>query len=182
MASEARHRTYGLLARFESAQALLDAARSSRSAGYRDIEAYAPFMIEGLAETVGKERNGIPLLTLLGGGAAASVMFGLQWYSSVVDYPINVGGRPYFSWPAFILPALEVTFLGAAVAAVAGMLFFNRLPQFRHPVFAAPGFERATRDGFFLCIRGSDPLFDEKGTRAWLLSQFALEVTEVVDE
>jgi hypothetical protein len=117
-----------MLAEFATADALLAAARAARQAGYRSAEAYSPFAVEGLAEAVGLRRNHVPLITLLGGVAGGLGAYFMQWYSAVIDYPINVGGRPLHSWPSFIPATFELTILGAACAAVLGMLFANVWP------------------------------------------------------
>jgi hypothetical protein len=150
---------YGLLAEFATADALCAAARAARAHGYAEVEAYAPFAIEGLGEIVGLRRNHVPLLTLLGGILGGAGTYFLQWYSAVVDYPINVGGRPLHSWPSFIPATFEITVLGAALAAVVGMLAMNGLPRLHHPLFEVEEFELATRNRFFLCLPARDPVF-----------------------
>jgi hypothetical protein len=159
---------YGLMAEFASPELLLTAAQRARAEGYERLEAYSPFPVQGLSEAIGMRFNGIPLLVLLGAALTAGGMYLFQAISSVYGYPFNIGGRPDFSWPAFILPALELTFLGAAVAGVIGMLILNRLPRYYHPAFNAPGFDRASRDGFFLCIAADDPAFELNKTRQFL--------------
>lgn len=151
---------YGLLAEFKTADALLAAGRAARAHGYAQFEAYAPFAVEGLDELVGLKRNHVPLLTLLGGIVGGAGTYFLQWYSAVVDYPINVGGRPLHSWPSFLPATFEITILGAALAAVFGMLVLNGLPQLYHPLFAVEEFELATRNRFFLCLPARDPAFE----------------------
>jgi len=168
---------YGLLAEFDSPDALLAAVRAAREAGYRQLEAFAPFAVEGLDEALQLPRSRVPLLALLGGIAGAGGGFFLQWYSAVVDFPINSGGRPLDSWPAFVPAMVELGILGASLAAFAGMLLLNGLPRLRHPVFEAAPFARASRDRFFLCIRGADPRFDAQRTHAWLQQRAALSIT-----
>ncbi len=170
---------YGLLAEFETAAQLLEAARRLRAEGYRDIEAYSPFPLEGLSEALGFTRNRVPLLMLLGGLAAAVGSYFIQYYSAVIDYPINSGGRPGHSWPAFIPALVELAILGAVLAGVAGMLVFNGLPAFHHPLFDDSRFERASQDGFFLCIRSGDPLFDPASTRRFLEELLPASIREV---
>jgi len=145
-------RLYGMMAEFRSPDALLAAARAAGAAGYRDIEAYAPFPVEGLAEAVGFRRNRVPLATLAGAVAGAAGGYFMQWYAAVVSFPINVGGRPLHSWPMFIPVAFELAILCGALAAVVSMLAANGLPRLTHPVFDAPGFGLASRDRFFLCL------------------------------
>ena len=170
---------YGAMAEFESAEALLAAVRRARAAGYRRIEAYAPFPVEGLAEAIGFAGNRVPLFALLGGVAGGAGGYLMQWYSAVLSYPINVGGRPLHSWPSFIPVTFELTVLGAALAAVLGMLFLNGLPALYHPVFNAHDFDLATRNRFFLCLRADDAQFDVQRTRAFLDDLHPLRVVEV---
>ncbi|MGB6053749.1 MAG: DUF3341 domain-containing protein [Burkholderiaceae bacterium] len=169
----------GLLAEFATADALLAAANRARQAGYRKLEAYAPFAVEGLAEAVGLRRNRIPLMTLLGGIAGGGATYFLLWYSAVIDYPINVGGRPLHSWPSFLPPTFEITILGAAVAAVLGMLLANGLPRLHHPLFDVPEFDLASRNRFFLYLPAADPAFDAERSRRFLDGLRPLLVREV---
>ena len=144
---------YGVIAEFRSGEALLAAARAMRGAGIDGIDAYSPLPVEGLAEAVGMRRNGVPAAAFAGGVAGGAGTYLMQWYAAVVSYPLNVGGRPLHSWPAFVPAAFEMAVLGAALAAVLAMLIGNRLPALRHPVFGAPDFSLASRDRFFLCAR-----------------------------
>ena len=148
-------RLYGILAEFKSPEALLDAVTRCRHASYRDLEAYTPFSIEGLPEAIGFTRNRVPLLTLLGGIAGGIGAYFMQWYSAVIDYPINSGGRPLHAWPSFIPATFELTVLGAALAAFFGFIFLNGLPRLNHPIFDAPDFDLASKSRFFLCVRGA---------------------------
>ncbi len=154
-------KVYGLLAEFETGGQLLAAVRRLKAEGFKDMEAYTPFPLEGLDEALGFRHNWIPLLMLLGGIIAAAGSYGLQYYSAVIDYPINSGGRPLNSWPAFIPATVELAVLGAVLAGVIGLFYFNGLPAFHHPLFDDPGFEQATGDRFFLCILAGDPRFGE---------------------
>jgi hypothetical protein len=169
---------YALLAEFAEPQALIAAAKHCR-AQYRDVDAYAPYAVDGLAEALGARRNRVPLVTLLGGIAGGAAIYFLQWYCAVVDYPINSGGRPLNSWPVFIPPTFELTILGAALAAFFGMLILNGLPKLHHPIFNAPEFDLASRNRFFLAIRASDPAFDRVRTREHLEALHPMRVTEV---
>jgi hypothetical protein len=153
------HAVYGLLAEFPSADALCAAARHARANGYTRVEAYSPFAIEGLDDIVGADKGWIAPLTLLGGILGGAGTYFLQWYAAVVDYPINIGGRPLHSWPAFIPATFEITILGAALAAVLAMLVLNGLPQLYHPLFEVEEFELASRNRFFLCLPARDPVF-----------------------
>lgn len=161
---------HGLVAEFETAEQLLAATRQARQQGYRDMDAYTPYPVEGLATELGLGRTCIPLIVLLGGLVGAGVGFFMQYWTMAVDYPINVGGRPYNSWPAYIPITFELMVLVAALAAIVGMLYLNALPQPYHPIFNVPRFERASQDRFFLCIEASDPHFDRQGTGEFLAS------------
>jgi hypothetical protein len=148
--------------------------------GYRQIEAYSPFPVEGLAEITGVRGRRLPLIVLGGGllgGIGALVM---QWYSATISYPLNVGGRPYASWPNFVPITFELTILLGGVAAVLGMLWLNGLPQPYHPVFNVPRFAQASRDRFFLCIEASDPHFDLAATSE-LLQSLGADAVSVVE-
>ena len=170
---------YGLLAEFTTPEELLEATRRTRHAGYRHVEAYTPFPVDGLAEALGFHRTYMPLVVLLGGIAGGLGGYFLQYWINVIDYPLNVGGRPLYSWPAFIPVTFELTILVAALAAVLGMLALNGLPMPYHPLFNVPRFAMVTRNGFFLCIEARDPRFDRRETRRFLESLAACEVTEV---
>jgi hypothetical protein len=172
-------RLYGLLAEFESPEDLLAAAHRAHADGYRRMDAYTPFPIEGLSEAIGFHHNRLPLLVLIGGIVGAGAGFFSQYWAAVIDYPLNIGGRPFNSWPSFIPVTFEVTILVAALTAVLGMLALNGLPMPYHPVFNVPRFALATRDRFFLCIEAADERFDPEGTRAFLESLGAREVSDV---
>lgn len=176
---KSRSKLHGLMAEFAEEHRLVEAARRAHAEGFRQMDAYAPYPVEGLAEALGSRRTTIPLLALLGGLAGGSGGYFLQWFALVADYPINVGGRPLHSWPMFIPITFELTILGGALAAVIGMLALNRLPQPHHPVFNVPEFARASRDRFFLCIEANDPKFDLQPTRRFLESLHPRTVTEV---
>jgi hypothetical protein len=170
---------YGLLAEFEAPEELVAAAERAYADGYRRVDAYTPFPVHGLAEAIGFRTNRLPLLVLIGGIVGAGAGFFSQYWAAVIDYPINVGGRPLNSWPSFVPITFEVTILVAALTAVLGMLALNGLPQPYHPVFNAPRFALATRDRFFLCIEAGDPRFDPETTRKFLEDLGAKEVTDV---
>lgn len=174
----APHDPFALLAEFADPAELVDAARACR-ARYREVEAYTPYPIDGLAEILGLHRNAVPLWTLLGGLAGGLGAYFLQWYSAVVDYPINAGGRPLHSWPAFIVPTFELTVLGACLAAFFAMLVLNGLPRLHHPLFNAVDFDLATRNRFFVAIRASDAAFDLGAARDFLNTLHPLRVIEV---
>ncbi len=159
---------YGLLAEFPNADTLCAAARRARANGYTHAEAYSPFPVEGLDEALGMRRNWVAPAALVGGLLGGAGTYFLQWYAAVVDYPINVGGRPLHSWPAFIPATFEITILGAAVAAVLTMLIQNGLPRLHHPLFEVEEFELASRNRFFLCLPAHDPVFAPGPARALL--------------
>jgi len=170
---------YGLVAGFDSAQALVAAAEKARDAGYKRMDAYSPFPIEGLMDALGHRTTALPLVVLLGGIIGGLGGYLLQYYTATQTYPLNVGGRPLHSWPMFIPVTFECTVLGAALAAVFGMLGLNGLPQPYHPLFHVERFALASRDRFFLAIRAVDAKFDLVQTRTFLESLGAREVTEV---
>jgi hypothetical protein len=159
---------YGLLAEFDNPTDLLVAARRAHEEGYRKMDGYSPFPVEGLAEAIGFERDRMPLVVLIGGLLGCAGGYLMQWWISAVSYPINVGGKPYHSWPAFFVVTFEVTVLFAGLSALFGMLGLNGLPMPYHPLFHVQRFEFATRDRFFLCIEASDPRFDVVKTRQFL--------------
>jgi hypothetical protein len=170
---------YGLIAEFRDEKALVDAARRARADGYRSVDAYAPFSVDGLSDALGFRKDRVALIALLGGLVGGVGIYLLQWYTAVIDYPINAGGRPLNSWPAFIPATFEMTVLGAALAAFFGMLILNGLPRLRHPIFNAPEFDLASRNRFFLCIESRDPRFDLRGTRQFLQRLEPMHVAEV---
>jgi hypothetical protein len=174
--------TYGVLAEFETARQLLQAAAKTRDAGYRKIDAYAPFPVEGLSEALGLRRNYVSLVTLIGGLLGGLTGFGFQYWVNVISYPLNIGGRPLNSWPAFIPVTFELTILGASTFAVFGMLAMNKLPHPYHPVFNVARFARASTDRFFICIESADPKFNVAEATSFLQSLGAQYVTEVQDE
>lgn len=170
---------YGLLAEFDRPQDLLAAAKRAHEQGFRRIEAYTPIPVHGLAEALGKRPTRLPYLTLLGGVLGGISGYALQYWVSVINYPLNIGGRPYHSWPAFIPVVFELTVLGAALFSVFWMLALNGLPMPYHPVFNVPAFKLASRDRFFLCIEAADPQFDFDRVRQFLVSLTPREVWEV---
>jgi hypothetical protein len=167
------------MAEFDSSADLLDAAQRAYEEGYRRMDAYTPFPVHGLPEALGFHRTRLPLLVLLGGIAGCIGGYSLQYWVAAIDYPLNVGGRPLNSWPAFIPVTFELTVLVAALAAVLGMLALNRLPMPYHPVFNVPEFELASRNRFFLCIEAVDPKFDRGETKHFLESLKPRGVFEV---
>src|SRR5688500_10554905 len=170
--------SYGLMAEFPDAESLLAAVRRVRDAGYTKFDAFSPFPIHGMPEAIGFKDRSVAPIVLGGGIVGLMVGYGLEYWSSVIAYPLNIGGRPYHSWPMFIPPAFETTILFAAISAVVGMLALNGLPQPYHPVFNAPRFSLASQESFFLVIEATDPKFDGSATRQMLTS---LQPREVVD-
>jgi Alternative complex III, ActD subunit len=175
----ARPPIYGLMAEFSDVSELIRAIRRTREEGYRQMDAFTPFPVEELAEELEVHHDRLPLLVLIGGICGAVVGYGLQYWTSVVDYPLNVGGRPFNSLLSFIPVTFECTVLFAALAAVLGMLALNGLPMPYHPVFHVPRFAQASRDRFFLCIEATDPLFDREKTRYFLERLVPRSVAEV---
>jgi hypothetical protein len=170
---------YGLMAEFDSATDIVAAARRTHEAGYKKIDAYSPFPIEELAEAIGFHHNNVALIVLIGGLFGCASGYLMQWWISAVSYPINVGGRPYHSWPSFMVVTFELTILFSVLAAVFGMLALNGLPMPYHPVFNVPRFDRATQDKFFLIVFSSDPQYDSTQTRRFLEGLGPTSISEV---
>ncbi len=180
---EHRSHIYGVLAEFPTPHELIHAVEKTREAGYRRIEAYTPFPVEGLSEALALKRNKVPLITLIGGLTGGLGGFFFQYWVSVIAYPVNIGGRPLNSWPAFIPVTFELTVLGAALSAVFGMLALNGLPRPHHPLFNVQRFVRhATSDRFFLCIEARDPKFNLSESARFLKGLHAAHVSEVEDD
>jgi hypothetical protein len=171
---------YGLLAEFETPGDLVAAAEAAHAAGYRRMDCYTPYPVEEAAEAIGFHRNRVPMVTLIGGLMGLCAMFSLETWISTLAYPLNIAGRPTYSWPAFIIPAYEWTILFAGLSAAFGMIAMNGLPSLYHPLFNAPNFRNgATQDKFFLCLEALDPKFEVIGTRAYLETFEPLSVVEV---
>lgn len=171
---------YGYMAEFDTPEAVLAATQKAYQAGYRQIDAYTPFPVEGLDKALGMRRPSIIAWFVFAGGLAGGIAgFAMQYFATVIDYPLNIGGRPLNSWPAYIPITFELTVLVASFAALIGMLLMNGLPQPYHPVFNVDGFERASRDHFFLAISSRDTLYDSEKTRQFLDSLGAIQVSEI---
>jgi ActD protein len=173
------HPIFGLMAEFDNPTDLVHAAKAAFAAGYRKMDAYTPYPLEEAAEAIGAHHNRVPLVTLIGAMLGMIGGYSLQYWVSAVNYPINAGGKPFHSWPAFIPVTFECAILGASLAAVFGMLALNGLPQPYHPVFNVPSFTSASRDKFFLCIESQDPRFSPGDTRNFLESCRPNEISEV---
>jgi Protein of unknown function (DUF3341) len=170
---------YGLMAEFDAPEDLLAAARTASKKGYRHMDAYTPFPMEELTDALSIRHSTLSLFVLCCAIAGGVIGFGMQYFTSVIDYPLNIGGKPLNSWPQFIPITFEMTILFAAIGAVVGMIFRNGLPRPVHPVFNVDRFELASRDKFFLCIEATDPFFDRRETEQFLKSLKPSHVTVV---
>ena len=172
---------YGVMAEFQTPDALIAAAHKARLAGYSKMDAYSPFPIEEVIEEVAPGNTGVPILVLIMGLTGATTGFSLQFIGNILDWPMNIGGRPIniSNWPAMVPITFEMGILFAAFTAAISMVILNGLPMPYHPVFNVPGFERASQDGFFLCIESTDPLFDRAQTSQFLRTLSPTQVSEV---
>jgi hypothetical protein len=170
---------YGVMAEFDSPTSLVNAARAAREKGYRKLDAYSPFPIEELSDVLHLHKNKLPLIVLIGGIVGGLTGYLLQYYVSVIYFPINIAGRPLNSWPSYVVITFELTILFAALSAVLGLLALCGLPMPYHPVFNVPRFALASRNRFFLCIESRDPLYDLDKTSEFLESLEPREVSEV---
>ena len=171
---------YGLLAEFDSVTSLTAAAGAAYKDGWRRLDCYTPYPCEEAAEAIGFHRNYVPLITLVGGLMGCVAMFLMETWINVWAYPLNVAGRPYYSWPAFVVPAYEWTILWAGLTAAFGMLALNGLPSPYHPLFNAPNFRTgATSDKLFLCLEARDPKFSLAESRAYLEGMHPVSIVEV---
>ncbi|HYL92096.1 MAG TPA: DUF3341 domain-containing protein [Alphaproteobacteria bacterium] len=170
---------YGVMAEFDTPGELVKAAKAAYDAGYRKMDTSTPYPLEEAAEAIGVHHNRVSLIVLIGAMLGMIGGYSLEYWVSAVSYPINAGGKPFHSWPAFIPVTFECAVLGASLAAVFGMLALNGLPQPYHPVFNNPGFVRASRDKFFLCIESQDPKFKLDETKRFLQGFRPFEITEV---
>jgi hypothetical protein len=179
MPAEHGPKLYGLIAEFDSPADLLEAASRTKAEGYRYVDTFSPFPIHGMDKALGLRRTKLPFIVLIGGLTGLGTALLMQWFSAAVHYPVNVGGRPFASWPMFIPITFELTILFASFAAVFGMIGLNGLPMPYHPVFNAPRFALASRDRFFLCIEARDPKFDRESCRRFLETLGAHDIAEV---
>ena len=175
-----REGIYGLLAEFNTPGELVEATEAAYQAGYRRMECYTPYPVEEAAIALRFHKTRVPLVCLVGGLMGLTTAFSMETWINVWAYPLNIGGRPLFSWPAFIIPAYEWTILFSGLAAAFGMFALCGLPQLYHPVFNAANFRAgATTDKFFLCLEAADPQFSPSGTRTFLEQFPAVSVVEV---
>jgi hypothetical protein len=172
---------YGLLAEFDSPTTLVRAAEQTRDAGYKKIDAYSPLPIEGLAEAIGFHHDLVPLVTLIGAIIGGTTGYLMQYWINVINYPLNIGGKPFHSWPSFIVVTFEMTILFGGISAVLGMLALNGLPMPYHPVFNVSRFAFASKDRFFLIVFSSDKKYDDVKTRQFLEGLGPKSISEVPD-
>lgn len=170
---------HGVMAEFDSAQAVVDAARQAMAHGFTKVEAYTPVPVEELNDVIHKKRTKLPQIVLAAGLTGMTTGFVLQYWASVIEYPMNIGGRPQASWITFIIPSYELTILFAALSAAIGMIVLNGLPQPYHPCFNVDRFAMASSDKFFLVVESADPKFDQAGTSEFLRSTGAKGVYDV---
>lgn len=170
---------YGLLAEFDSPEEILKATHQTHAAGYRKIDTFTPIPVEGLAEAVGFDWTALPIVVFLGGLFGGLAGFGMCWYANVISFPLNIGGKPYNSWPMWIPITFEMTILGAAICATFGMIAMNGHPQPYNPLFNVERFTRASTDRFFLCVQAQDQQFDLIRTRQFLEGLHAQGVFEI---
>ena len=171
---------YGLLAKFDSPEELIHASNRTVEAGYKKFDTYTPYPIEGLAQAMRLRPSPLPFLILAGGVIGAFAGFLMQTFATVIDNPYNIGGRPLFSWPAYIPITFEVTILSAALFGFFGLFIINRFPQPYHPVFNSEDFsQHAAQDGFYMDIEASDPKFDIDITRKFLEDLGSIQVSEI---
>jgi Alternative complex III, ActD subunit len=170
---------YGLVAEFETPTELVNACKAAYAEGYREMDAYSPFPIEEASEAIGFHKSAVPLITLIGGILGGVSGFALQYWINVISYPLNIGGKPYDSWPAFIVPTFEMTILFAGVIGMFGMFALNGLPRPYHPLFHVEQFSKVTRNRFFLCVEAIDPKFDLAGTQEFMQRLKPLSISEV---
>ena len=171
--------TFGLVAEFGTPEEILNAAEQAKFAGYKKMDAYTPFPVHGLSDAIGFRENIMPYMIFFAGLFGVACGFTLLWYTATVDYPLNVGGKPFNSLPSFMPISFEQIVFWSAFTATFGMLAMNKLPQPYHSIFNTPGFERASQDRFFLGIEFEDPLYDSDKTRKFLETLNPIAINEV---
>jgi Protein of unknown function (DUF3341) len=172
-------RLHGMMAEFSAPEALIAAVSAAKDAGYTRLDAFSPFPLREVAEHLGARPSIIPWIAWVTGFIGAAIQYGSQYWLNAVDYPLNVGGRPLHSWPAFLPSSVIVAILWAGAATLLSMLLIIRLPRLHHPVFAVPGFERASEDRFFLLILSDDPLFEPLRARSLLQELAPVAIRDV---
>ena len=170
---------YGLVAEFETPTELVNACKAAYAEGYREMDAYSPFPIEEASEAIGFHKSAVPLVVLTGGILGGLSGFLLQYWINVIAYPLNIGGKPFNSWPAFVVPTFEMTILFAGLCGMFGMFALNGLPRPYHPLFHVDQFSKVTRNRFFLCVEAIDPKFDLAGTQQFMERLKPLSISEV---
>ena len=170
---------YGLMAEFETPTELVNACKAAYAEGYREMDAYSPFPIEEASEAIGFHKSAVPLVVLTGGILGGLSGFLLQYWINVIAYPLNIGGKPFNSWPAFVVPTFEMTILFAGLCGMFGMFALNGLPRPYHPLFHVDQFSKVTRNRFFLCVEATDPKFDLTGTQQFMERLKPLSISEV---
>jgi hypothetical protein len=181
MAHAAEHEDalYGVMAEYDSVQAVVDAAKQAVAAGFTKLEAYSPIPVEELNDIIHQRRTKLSMMVLMGGLTGMATGFALQYWASALEYPMNVGGRPYATWTAFVVPSYELTILFSSLTAAIAMFALNGLPQPYHPVFNVERFSLASSDKFFLVIEWDDPKFDHEATTRFLAERGAKGVYDV---
>ncbi|MBV9392517.1 MAG: DUF3341 domain-containing protein [Verrucomicrobia bacterium] len=179
MQPQTRGHLYGIIAEFGTSESILNAASEVYRAGYRHLDAYTPFPVDDLAESIGKGKSLIAPIVFIGGITGGLTGYFLQLWGIGINYPYDIGSRPLNSWPLYIPITFELTILFAALSGFIGMFWLNRLPCIHHPVFGVPGFERASVDRFFLSIEASDPLFDAILVNEFLAGMEPIRVVEI---
>jgi hypothetical protein len=182
MNNETKSTLYGVIAEFETPEALIAASRLVREAGYKKVDAFTPFPVEELSEAIGIPKSKVPMIMLIGGICGGTFAFSMQWFAFAWSYVINIAGRPSLTWPMYIPITFEGTILICALSGIAAMIIINKLPSPYHPVFNAPNFERASTDRFFLCVQADDPKFDRDATMRFMENLGANQVSEVEEE
>ena len=170
---------YGLVAEFETPTDLVNACKAAYAEGYREMDAYSPYPIEEASEAIGFHKSAVPLVVLTGGILGGLSGFLLQYWINVIAYPLNIGGKPFNSWPAFVVPTFEMTILFAGLCGMFGMFALNGLPRPYHPLFHVDQFSKVTRNRFFLCVEAIDPKFDLAGTQQFMERLKPLSISEV---
>ncbi|MBW3637589.1 MAG: DUF3341 domain-containing protein [Armatimonadetes bacterium] len=179
--AQGKREVWGIAVEFDDTDKLIAAARAARIAGYTRMDAYTPMPVEGLSEAIGFRNKQMPALMFCGALLGGTTGYFMQWFANTQSYILNLGGRPYHTWPNFIVITFEMTILFCALTGVFGMLVLNGLPTLYHPIYNTPGFDRASQDRFFLAIESRDKKFDFDETMAFMQGLGALNV-EIVEK